>query len=327
MCYARRAMRTFALAWIPLAWMLLLLPGCCSSCGCGSAAPRAGGPTPYARCAIAEAPAPRQARVGDLTLRLEGRELAIEGLPETFPVAIARGPAPFRAPIGPALSTLAGSGVRLAIVLGSLGDDEATTIETVAALAELTVPTLILAGGRDDPGHLRAALDALGEGARDRVIDVSALRRVRLGPALVLVPAPGAPEGRYARGDSTCGIGEDDLEQIAGELGEPGDELRILLSWAAPAGSPAALGIEGGDAGSATIAALISAIHPRGALVGWPESHAGRVLGEGADRVAVAPALSGPALVRADGSLAPSTPLVLELGPGGIGTATAPDSP
>lgn len=309
-----------------LAWALLL-PGCCSSCGCGAAAPQAGGPTPYARCALADAPEARESRVGDLTLRVEGRDLTIAGLPETVPVAIARGPAPFRDPVGSAAAEIEASGARLLLVLGSLGDDEASAAANVASVAQLPIPTLILAGGRDDPAHLRAAIDALDASARDRVVDVSALRRVRLGPRLVLVPAAGAPEGRYARAEAACGIGEEDVEAIAAELGEAGDEGRILLAWAAPAGSPAALGIEGGDAGSVTVAALAAAVGARGALVAWPESQAGRVLGEGTARIAVAPALSGPALVRADGTRAASGVLRVDLGPGGIGTPTAPDSP
>ncbi|AKF06735.1 hypothetical protein [Sandaracinus amylolyticus] len=307
-------MRRYALA------LLLCLPGCCSSCGCGAAAPLAGGPTPYARCAIADPPPARSARVGDLTWRIEDRSLAIEGLPESFPIALARGPAPFRDPL--ALDALGPA--RLLVVIGSLGDDEATATANVAALGQLSIPTLILAGGRDDPAHLRAALDALEEPARDRVIDVSALRSVRIGTHLVLVPAAGAPEGRYARADTACGLGADDAEAIADALGDPGEgERRILLSWAAPA----AIGAEGGDAGSPSIAALASTIGARHALVAWPESHAGRVLSSDDAVTAFAPALAGPELVRADGSRAPSRPLLLTIGPSGIGTTPAPDSP
>jgi hypothetical protein len=130
---------------------------------------------------------------------------------------------------------------------------------------------------------------------------------------------PGAPDGRYARADGACGIGEDDLDALADALGAAtDDERRLLLSWAAPAGTDAALGMEGGDAGSAEISAFADAIGAEGGLFAWPESQAGRVAGEGAGRAAVAPAIAGPAVVRADGSPAPSGLLFVRLGPEGV---------
>lgn len=306
-----------------LCFLLALAPGCCSSCGCGAAAPLAGGPTPYARCAIGDPPAEGTSRVGELSLRIEERTLTVEGLPETFPIALARGPAPFE--VG-ALDELRASGARLVLIAGAIGDDEASATRTLAALAALEVPVLLLAGGRDEPAVVRAALAALPAGARARVIDVSPLRAVRLGAQLALVPVAGAPGGRYARSDQACGVGEDDLSAIAGALGPPATgEQRLLFSWAAPA--PHA-GLERGDAGSPAIAALADEIGATGALVGWPEAHAGELLTGPPIPVAVAPRLSGWPLVRADGSRATAGALVLHLGPSGIasppGAAGAP---
>nr|MDQ3034559.1 hypothetical protein [Myxococcota bacterium] len=53
-------------------------------------------------------------------------------------------------------------------------------------------------------------------------------------------------------------------------------------------------------------------------LLAWPEAQAGRLLGEGASIQAVAPVIAGPAMVRADGSHAPSGAMLLVLGLGGV---------
>lgn len=307
-------MRRFWLA------LLLLLPGCCSSCGCGAVAPQAGGPTPYARCAAAEAPRARTARIGGASVTLEGRVLSIAGLPVPFRAAVFRGPAPHGDPVLPALDAIEAGGAHLAIALGSLGDDAAAAEAVVGALSRLPMPVLLLGGGRDEPAIVAGALDALTGEAAERVIDVSALHEVRVGP-ITLVPVAGAPLGRYARSDAACGVGREDLDTLAAALG-PGrpDERRILLSWAAPAGIAAALGLEGADAGSAELAELAERIGASQGIHAWPETQAGRVL----DGHAIAPALAGPSLGRADGSRAPSGPLVVEIGPEGLRAPGAP---
>lgn len=253
--------------------LAVLAAGCCS----GGIAPQASGPTPYVRCAMMDAPPARTTRLGDLTLTIAERELAIAGLSEAFPIAIVRGPAPRRDPIDPALDRIEEAGARVLIVLGSIGDDEESAIAAIAALGELSRPVLVLEGGRDEPALVRAAIAALEPPARERVIDVSALRRIRLGP-LVLIPVPGAPSGRYARTDAACGFGEADLDAIASDIGPASGERRVLLSWAAPASVRAAIGIEGADAGERGIATLAERIGARGGLHAWPEEHAGEVL-------------------------------------------------
>jgi hypothetical protein len=269
---------------------------------------------------MVDPPAPFETEADGVRLRLRDRELTIEGLPETFPVAIARGPAPFAVSLDSTIEEIGQSGAKLTFVLGSLGDDEAATIASVSALSRLPMPVLVLAGGRDHPGDLQAAFEAQGEPARHRVIHVSGLRRIRIGNSLSLVPVPGAVDGRYARDEEACGIGIDDFEEIASELGEAGEERRLLLAYAAPLGSAVSIALEGAEAGSSSLASFAQSIGATGGFVAWPEAHAGQVLGEAPNSYAVAPALAGPSLVRADGSRVPSHALLLSIGPRGIAT-------
>lgn len=317
-CYVLGCMRMVVILLV--AW----LPGCCCSPGgCGSSAPRAGGPTPYVRCAMIEPPAPFEASVNDLTLRVRERAMDIEGLPETFVVALARGPAPFDVSIDEQIEHIGQSGAKLTFVLGSIGDDELTATRNVAALARLPMPVIVVAGGRDHPAGIDAAISALDAPARTRVVHASGLRRIRLGSELALVPVAGSVDGRYSRDDGSCGIGAGDLEEIAADLGDPGEERRLLLSFTAPSGSAASIGLEGGDAGSVELSRFVERIGAIGGLVAWPEAHAGQVLGEGPSAYAVAAALAGPSVVRAEGSRAPIQAMRLSIGPHGI-RATPP---
>ncbi len=243
--------------------------------------------------------------------------MEIEGLPDTFPVAVARGPAPFNPSLDAAIDEIRQSHAKLTFVLGSLGDDRSTAIANVSALARLSMPVLVLAGGRDHPGDLQAAFEALEEPARRRVIHVSGLRQIRIGNELSLVPVPGAVLGRYARDEEACGIGPDDFDGISADLDET-EGRRLLLSYAAPLGSAASIALEGGEAGSSSLASFAQRIGASGGLVAWPEAHAGQVMGEAPHAYAVAPALAGPSLVRADGSRAPSHALLFSIGPRGV---------
>lgn len=263
-------------------------------------------------------PAPFETSVNDLTLRVRDREMDVDGLPETFVVALARGPAPFAVSIDEEIEEIGQSGVKLTFILGSIGDDEFTATRNVAALARLPMPVIVVAGGRDHPADIEAAFAALDEPARKRVVHASGLRRIRLGRALALVPVAGSVHGRYSRDDASCGIGADDLEEIAADLGDQGEERRLLLSFAVPSGSAASIALEGGDAGSVELARFAEHIGATGGFVAWPEAHAGQVLGEGLSSYAVAAALAGPSVVRAEGSRAPSESMRLSIGPHGI---------
>jgi hypothetical protein len=235
----------------------------------------------------------------------------------------------------------------LAFVLGGLGRTSEAVTALLEALAALRVPVVVLPGGDDDAEAVDDGWDALSDEARASLFDGRRLRVVRIrakgaaAPADELVLVPGAPGGRYAVDDGSCGVGAEDLTSLSDALGAPDEGLRRwLVSWAAPSGGGAASvsrGFGDAEAGDARVAALARAIHAPGGLFAFPETHAlepatanGRLrleAGQGRPdaRVVVAP-LAGPPVERADGSLVPSAAAVFELGREGLayrGTAVA----
>lgn len=273
---------------------LLCLSLVLAGCTCSGAGPTAGGATPYVRCAMREPP-PIESTVGALHLHSEGRVLTIDGATAPIRIAAFRGAALAEEPIEPALDAIETGHPTLQVVIGSLGDDAAHVETLLRALATLERPTLVVLGGRDHPADLDTALAALDAAARARIVDASGLRAIRIG-GLELVPVAGAPDGRYSRDDEACGLGADDVDAIAGDLGT-GETPRFLLSFAAP--SPAS-GLEGADAGSARVAELAAHIGARAGIYAWPDAPSTPML---------APPLAGPPALLADGA---------RLGPGAL---------
>lgn len=265
--------------------VLVCLAGVCGSCdGCGGAsgAVRVDGPTPYVRCMAADPPDPFDRRVNGVGLSLEGRALRVQP-PGTARIAAFAGPAPARAIPAGALEAVADGEPDLVLVLGDVGDSAADARATLHALSTVGAPAVVLAGGRDEAAVLDAAFAARQGEARKRVIDGRALRRLRIGQH-ELVPVSGAPGGRYGRSDGACGYDEDILKEVAGTLGAGGGEVarRWLVSWAAPAGWPAAAGLGEVDAGDRALARFAERIGAAGhGLFAWPRS--GGSLRSGAD--------------------------------------------
>lgn len=284
----------------------LAVSGCSSCHGGPPEALRVQGPTPYVRC-LDVAPGPdREATVGGVRLVFRGRELRIENAPNPLRFAAFSGPAPARADIGPALAALAERDLDVLVVLGSIGDSEADARATVEALGALRVPVLIVAGGRDDAAVLDEVLGELP--ADGPVLDTRPLRRVVL-DAGVLVPVPGAPHGRHARTDTSCGYGPSDLERLADELGEAGDERRALISWVAPAreGVP-------GDVGDLALGRLVREAGLGAVVFAWPPDPDGVATPR---RVGV-PAIAGVLRTSADGSPASAGAVLLSFGEDGL---------
>lgn len=274
-----------------------------SACTCSGAGPTAGGATPYVRCAMRE-PAVIDTEVGPLRMRSEGRVLTIEGAPSPLRIAAFRGPALAEEPLEPALDAIEAGRPALQILIGSLGDDEAHVTALLRALASLATPTLVVMGGRDHPSDLRAALAALDDDARSKIVDASALRRIVVG-GIELVPVAGAPDGRYARDDDACGLGEGDASAIASDVGENRGTLRFAISYAAP--SPL-LGLEGAEAGSSLVADVAHRTGARASLFAWPDAPS-----EG-----LVPPLAGPAALSSDGSRLGPGAILFDLGPEGM---------
>jgi hypothetical protein len=294
----------------PLA-LLLVLTGCG---GCPPSVPselRVEGPVPYVRCLAFDPPDEPSFRVGSHEIAIEERVIRVEGFREVE-LAVFSGPA------GGELDRSAleqASGADVAIVLGGFGRTRASTSAFFEALSARSMLTLLVAGGDDDADVYRAALDEL-EGER-AIIDASAFDRVDFGFGSVVFVA-GAPNGRYARSESSCGYGEHDLDALAERLGRA-ESPRWIASWAAPAG--AAGSSEGADAGDPTLRAFMTRIAARGGLFAWPELAAGEPVGA-PDRLEwVVPSVSSTFLERADGSRVPPSVARATLSAGGLSVA------
>jgi hypothetical protein len=261
----------------------------------------------------ADPPPEGTVRVRDLTLRFGGRDLRIDNAPRSLRIAAFAGPAPSRAPIAPAIARLKQADLDLALVLGGVGDDRAQAEATLAALGALPVPVLVLAGGRDDAAVLDEAFEA---GDHEHVVDARPLRRVIAGDRTLLLLS-GAPEGRYARTDTSCGYGRADVERLEGEAG---DGRPILVSWAVPAGSGSS-GHGGIDSGDPALGRLARTLRIRGGIFAWPESHATATADDGL-RVVVGP-IAGPPPERADGSSSIAGATLLRLDGHGLSLANA----
>lgn len=286
-------------------------------CTCGSGLERAGESHPYVRCAASDPPEPRELRTAASVVHIEGRDVTIEpsGAPR---IAVFVGPATAGEPFEPALDVLEAGAPSALFLVGSIGDDTASAHATLAALATLDAPTFLVLGGRDQPDIVASALSDVDEGARARLVDLSGVRSVRLG-RLVLVPVPGAPDGRYATMGDACGLGVADVDAIASDLGGGEGEHRVLISWAAPAsGTASTRGILGAEAGSSRVADVATRV----GAVGWLAAFGAT----GPRPVRAAPrwdvALAVPPAVgvteRDDGGHFGAVPLMLEVGESGL---------
>jgi hypothetical protein len=274
------------------------------------------------RCPRLDPPKTRAWKVGKAELSVKDGELEISGLPLPMAIGAFSGPAPGPGLTKEALSVLRGASPALVLVLGGLGDTDGAVLATARALATLPVPVLVVQGGRDRPAHVAAALVAL---ETDNVLDVSALKRVRIGQD-VLVPLAGSAHGRYAIDDEACGHALDDVKALAQALGpRPENERRFLLAWEAVGqGGPYAVArdVRGVDTGDADLAELARRIGAPGGLYGWPHVRAGEpVSGGGSQRLAsgqaaadfqlVVPRIAGPPLtLSSGGQLAPAAALL-----------------
>jgi hypothetical protein len=296
-------------------------------CGaCGSDVPaelRVAGPHGFVRCLALAPPDAKEWRVGDLALELRGRALSVRTPHGALRAAAFTGPAPVATDVRPALRALVAARAELLLVLGGLGDDRASATRTARALAETGRLVLFLAGGRDTPEIVAAALDGLDAEARARVLDVSALERVRVAGA-ELLPLAGAPAGRYARGPDACGFTDADLDARADALGSgEGAARRVLLGWASP--SPAS-GIDDGPAGSDAIARFAARVGARDVLTAWPREAAGvRSAGAGIRRVV--PPIGGFAARTGTGGRSGPGAAWLSFGPSGVTEIAADAAP
>jgi hypothetical protein len=269
------------------------------------------------RCLAAAPPKARRWRAGRAQLELNDRNLALGGLPESVRVAVFAGPGFASASVRAALKKVKETRPRVAMVLGGIGDEREKAKSTLRDLAELEIPVLVVAGGRDRWGDYRAAFEALEDEQKDRVIDITALRSIAVGSDIFVVVA-GAANGRYARDGSACGFADSDLDSIAADLGPRNKARRWLLAWQVPAGNgPLAVGKTGRGVpiGDGALDRFSERISAPGGVFAWPDSQVMRprahreslplpfgVVSD--DLRMVAPRLVGPDIERDDGTRA-----------------------
>jgi hypothetical protein len=245
----------------------------------------------------------------------------------------------FAGPPGkPALDALAAARPRLLLMLGGVGDTDAIATTTLSALANLRLPTLILAGGRDSQRRIERAREGLPREAAEWITDATSASSIRVGND-TFVPVGGALEGRYALRADACGYGAADLDALAGAPSRGG--RRWLLAWQAPTGDgefAVTHSDEGLDLGSAPLAELARKLGARGGLFAWPEVQVLRPSAAGGhlraalgvpypDLQLVVPRLAGPAMERSDGSRVGPGFALLRLEAKGLSLVAAPVLP
>jgi hypothetical protein len=276
------------------------------------------GATPYVRCVAGPEPDERTLHAGAWTFEVKKRVLQVQGPTRALRIAALSAPG-LGSPLGSsALATLREANPDLLVLLGGVGDGPVLASATFTALASLSMPSLIVLGGRDTWSAHEKAFENLPQGAR--IIDGTVLREVRIG-RYTFVPLPGAENGRYALESTACGFDQSDLDLAAKELGTlPPGETRFLLSWQAPTQVAGALGPRTGAGtalGSKLLARFAERVGAKGALYAWPADELSPVRA-GPLGVAGVPRLFGPKLETSSGGHVANALLILEVDHDGV---------
>ena len=279
---------------------------------CADSALEVEGKTPFVRCLAADPPDARSWQVAGLRLEISDRDLQIHGTTAPMRLAAFAGPGMGSAPDPRAIAALSESSAQLGLLLGGLGDQPQTAQQTLAALSKLPFPTLVLAGARDTLKGLRSALGAADS---ERLVDITALRSIRIAEH-ELIPVAGSQNGRGTLSDEGCGFGVADLKRMVAGLGPAQQVQRYLLAWETPGrgGSLSAgrthLGV---DVGSGHLEEFSLRVGARGGLFAFPHvqllrprtavGDAALALGAAHPQArVVVPRVSGPAMERSDGT-------------------------
>jgi hypothetical protein len=304
----------------------IMIAALCGAGGCSAWAPdaklRESGPTPYVRCLAGPPPRERAGRAGEISFAVKGQVLTLT--PQRWPVRIAAfSGAGFGALLASAdLARLEQVDPDVLLMLGGLGEREASVEANARALTKLGRLMVFVAGGRDRSSVVRPALAALGRDSN--LVDATALRRIRI-ENNTFIPVAGAEQGRYALDEEACGFAGEDLAALVNDLGAvQSGELRWLLSWQAPAASGAAGGFvqteSGVDIGSELLGGFRERSGALGVLSAWPVGRA-EVVAPGPLSERIVPRLFGPRLERPDGALLEPGVLALELDRQGLRVA------
>src|SRR5689334_24755261 len=143
----------FSVLRLGVFWLALVLVAC-GRCGDQRVV---SGELAYTRCRTLDLPSAEQ-KVGPLTFRMRQRTLVISGLKRPARLAAFAGPGPGGAPSSAVMAALMADKPALLLVLGDAGDSATVAAATLRALAATGIPSVLVAGARDDPARLQPAV-------------------------------------------------------------------------------------------------------------------------------------------------------------------------
>jgi hypothetical protein len=291
--------------WLALSSMLI------SACDCGG--------HETVRCAEETPTLSEPRQVGSVHVVPTDHVLAFEGLPEEARWVFARGPALSREPIPPMVDAIEALHPDAVMMMGSLGSGERLAA-LLAGLGELTVPVVLLPGPRDARTELSEAIASAS--AHANLIDAVGVQRITWGTTELLL-VPGAESGRYAI-EGACAFEEADLESVIG--GSDAAHFRMLIAFAAPAGTLQTQGLVEAEAGSALVRTQMESAALEAGVFAWPSTRIGLPFGAGAQLAPaststqfrmIVPSIAGPAIEGEEGGRALPQATLLRIGPQG----------
>ena len=264
----------------------------------------------YTRCLAAPVD-DFQTTLGGLSIQGNARKLKINGLKNGSRIAFFSGPAPFRQSIRPALSRLAKEHVRLAVVLGNLGDRREEIKALVNELSDAKFPSLIMAGGRDEYNLLKKVFSELRNKSVLHVVNAYAYWMLSL-DSESWVMVSGAAGGRYARKNRACAFEKHDLKEIGSLARSAVQTPTALLSWASARSESNTRGLFQREGGNAWLKEFADQLEIPLRISAWPTTHVGFPEKTSVSQLWVAPPIAGGTVMRVDSSSFPPSALVLD---------------
>ena len=282
-----------------------------AACDCGG--------SETVRCAD-ETPALQEPlQVGAVRVVPDAHVLVFEGLPEEARWVFARGPALSREPIPPMVDAIEALHPDVVLLMGWIGTGDRQQA-VLAGLGELAVPVVLLPGPRDARTSLSSAIAA---STHPNLIDAVGVHRIVWGGSELLLVS-GAESGRYAV-EGACAFEDTDLETIVG--GSDASHFRVLVAFAAPAGTMQTQGLLQAEAGSARVRAQMENAALEAGVFAWPSTHMGIAHVAGVAHASgaastqlrvIVPSLAGPAMEGEEGGRPLPQATALRIGPQGV---------
>jgi hypothetical protein len=221
---------------------ILFLAAAACAVSCSDGAPGSGEQKggPYLRCAPTRDDGVNESfRLPPLTLERDGYDLEINGTGGgTVVLGLLAG---LDEPLPATLSNTAylldrfrAAGVQAIAVAGGVGLAEADVERNLTALASAPVPVLVSPGAGESYDALKAVFQRLHK-ARPQLVDMTTVRRVRIGHVTVL-SLPGYSNAFYLEAkERGCAYEAGDLDDVAGLADR--DRVNVILSASPPRGA------------------------------------------------------------------------------------------